>query len=286
MNRSASADALEGLTILVTRPRDQARTLVEALRTAQAHPIELPAIAIEPPASFEALDGAIRRGGYDWVIFTSANGVESFFRRLALLDSGPEWFRGVSVAVIGPATARSLDEHGVTADLVPEEYVAEALVACLSDGVALAGRRVLLPRADIARDALVKGLIDAGAAVDAVEAYRTVPAPAAPEVTKRLRDGLVDVVTFTSPSTVRAVISMLGADAVALERATIACIGPITAAAARQAGLDVKVVATTYTAQGLVAALRTYYSHQQPGIPIGRAEGQPTAAAPQRGGPI
>ena len=285
MKRYDAADPLEGLAILVTRPQGQASSLVEALRAEGAHPIEMPAIAIEPPASFEALDGAIRRGGYDWLIFTSANGVESFFRRLRVLSRGPEWLRGVRVAVIGPATARSLAAHGVTADLVPEEYVAEALVACLGDTVALAGQRVLLPRADIARDALVKGLLEAGAIVDAVEAYRTIPAPAAPQLVRQLRGGQVDVVTFTSPSTVRALLLMLGADADAVADATIACIGPITAAAAREAGFHVSVVATTYTVQGLVAALRTYFGERLADVLVTQAHSQPSASQAERTGP-
>jgi uroporphyrinogen-III synthase len=262
MSQSTTPGALKDLTVLVTRPKGQASDLVAALRAEGAEAIELPAIAIEPPDSFDALDAAVEGDAYNWAIFTSANGVDAFFDRLAALQRGSEWFEDVQTAAIGPATARSLRAHGVAVDLVPDEYVAEALLACLSDAVPLAGQRILLPRADIARDVLVQGLRDAGAIVDAVDAYRTVQLPTSPGLAERLRSGQVDAVTFTSPSTVRAFLSMLGSEADVLRQTKVACIGPVTATAARQADVDVDIVAARYTVAGLVEALRAYYQRQ------------------------
>src|SRR5207244_8711926 len=130
--------------------------------SAGAEPIELPAISIEPPVSYEAMDAAIGRRDYAWVVFTSANGVRFFHDRLLALGEHADWMRGSRVAAIGPETARALAAIGLTADLVPDEYVAEALVACLADAAPLQGQRVLLPRADIARDALSSGLLGEG----------------------------------------------------------------------------------------------------------------------------
>jgi uroporphyrinogen-III synthase len=163
------------------------------------------------------------------------------------------------VAAIGPETARVLESNGVRPDLVPDEFVAEALIACLADAEPLSGRRVLLPRADIARAALGVGLQDAGAIVDQVIAYRTSSAAPPDGLVDRLNAGGVDAVTFTSSSTVRGVLEMLGPAAGALAGTVIACIGPITAATARESGLRVDVVADVYTAEGLVEALAAYY---------------------------
>src|SRR5581483_10962741 len=163
------------------------------------------------------------------VVFTSANGVRVFWERLQAAGRGPEWFKGCRVAAIGPETARLLAANGVRPDLVPDEFVAEALIACLADAAPLWGRRVLLPRANIAREALEKGLRAEGAIVDLIVAYRTThPAPP-PGLVEQMRSGAVDAVTFTSSSTVRGLVEMLGADAEALRATVIACIGPITA---------------------------------------------------------
>jgi uroporphyrinogen III methyltransferase/synthase len=162
------------------------------------------------------------------------------------------------VAAIGPETARALEARGTTADLVPDEYVAEALVASLADAGSLRGQRVLLPRADIARDALATGLAGEGAIVEAVVAYRTVAAPASPEIERQLRAGDIDAVTFTSSSTVRAFLGMLSSTEV-LGGITVACIGPITARTLSDMGLEATVVAQTYTVPGLVEALRGHY---------------------------
>ena len=204
------------------------------------------------------MDAAIGRRDYAWVVFTSANGVRFFHDRLVALGESSEWMRGSRVAAIGPETARALAAIGITADLVPDEYVAEALVACLADAAPLQGQRVLLPRADIARDALSSGLLREGAVVDSVVAYRTVPAPSSPEIEAQLRAGAIDAVTFTSSSTVRAFLATLSSSE-ALSGVALVCIGPITAETLRTAGLEPSVVAQTYTISGLVEALSNYY---------------------------
>jgi uroporphyrinogen III methyltransferase/synthase len=251
---------LSGRTILVTRPRGQTGRIAAAFAAEGAKVIEAPAIQIEPPTSWEEIDRAISSGGYDWVVFTSVNGVRFFWERLIQAGNGPNWFRSSRVAAIGPETARFLEEKGVRPNLVPDEFVAEALIACLADAEPLQDRRVLLPRADIARQALEVGLRAQGAIVDQVVAYRTVHAEAPASLIEQLRSGQIDAVTFTSSSTVRGLLEMLGSELDALDRITLACIGPITAATAREAGLEPDVVADVYTAAGLVAALKAFYS--------------------------
>jgi uroporphyrinogen-III synthase len=258
--------------VLVTRPQEQASRLSAALAARGAQPIEAPAIRIEPPESWEEMDAAITRGGYDWVVFTSANGVTNFWKRLDAAGAGPRWFAATRVAAIGPETARTLAAYGLRADLVPDEYVAEALVACIADASDLRGARILLPRADIARDALQRGLRDAGAIVDCVVAYHIGPAVASPELLGQLRQGMIDVVTFTSSSTVRSLIEMLRGEVTLLSTMVVACIGPVTAASAEAAGLRPDVVAEQYTISGLVEALIAYFSAnpEQRG-PLGRS---------------
>jgi uroporphyrinogen III methyltransferase/synthase len=256
----SAAGPLAGRSVLITRPRAQAERLARALAAEGAETILAPTIEIAPPFSWDEMDRAIAMGGYGWVVFTSANGVRYFWDRLEAAGHNARWFAGSRVAAIGPETARLLTSHGVRPDLVPEEFVAEALIACLADAGSLDGQRVLLPRADIAREALITGLRAEGALVDQVVAYRTTSATPPPGLIDRLRSGGIDVVTFTSSSTVRGLLEILGAQADALESAVIACIGPITAATARETGLEPRVVADVYTADGLVEALKRYYA--------------------------
>ena len=251
---------LDGLRVLVTRPEGQAGRLSDALRAEGAEPIEVPAIRIIAPSTWTDVDRVIADGQYDWVIFTSVNGVHSFVERLDAHASGPGWFHGKKLAAIGPETARHLRAAGAEPDLVPDEYVAEALVACVAAEGPLAGRRILLPRADIARDALTIGLSREGALVDSVVAYQTVPADPPPNLVPRLRQGEIQAATFTSSSTVRSLLAMLGGEAEALRATTVACIGPITAATAREKGLTPQVVAKVYTIPGLVSALCEHFA--------------------------
>ncbi|MFO8063350.1 MAG: uroporphyrinogen-III synthase, partial [Spirochaetia bacterium] len=173
---------------------------------------------------------------YDWVIFTSTNGVRFFWERLKEAGGDARAFAGTRVAAIGPVTARELASHGLQADLVPDEYVAESLLKHLDD---LHGRKILLPRADIARPVLAEGLEDAGAEVDEITAYRTVLAPIADaeRIRTLLATGEIDVLTFTSSSTVRQFVQSVGPVPDLGESAVVACIGPVTAQTAEELGL-------------------------------------------------
>lgn len=257
------AAPLAGRRIAITRPREQAAALADRLAALGASVILLPAIRIAPLEDPAALDAAIARlRSYDWLIFTSVNGAHAMAERLAALGRG--WAeRGLArVAAIGPATAQALAEAGVTVDLTPDEYVAEGIL----DGLGLvAGQRMLLARADIARRSLADGLRLRGAEVDEVAAYRTIPQPVAPDLIQRMLDTeRVDAITFTSSSTVRGLLAGLAASGrdphTALHGVALAAIGPITAATLREHGLEPTLIATEYTMPGLVAALTDYYA--------------------------
>jgi uroporphyrinogen III methyltransferase / synthase len=254
---------LTGRRIAITRPEEQARKLAEELQTLGAHVIALPAIAIAPMDDPSRLDAAIRElATYDWLVFTSANGVLAFANRLTEL--GRSWGdRGrARVAAIGPATAGALEALGVSPDVVPAEYVAEALGEALGN---VAGQRVLLPRADIAREALAQELVVRGAEVTQVAAYRTIPQRITPEMLERVTGHEpVDAITFTSSSTVRALAGSLRAagrePAETLRGVALAAIGPITAGTLRDEGLVPTLEAREYTVPGLVRALVDYFA--------------------------
>lgn len=265
------ARPLAGRHIAITRPPSQAGPLAEQLEALGARVTSLPAIRIEPSEDTSVLDEAVRElETYDWLIFTSVNGVAAFTERLTA--AGRAWdARGLArVAAIGPATAEALAEQGVQADLVPEEFVAEALADALGN---VAGQRILLPRADIARETLARELLVRGADVTEVAAYRTVVEPIAPELLRSvLENDRVDAITFTSSSTVRGLAQSLtamlaegdpegNADLVgALAGIALAAIGPVTATTLQDYGLEASVVAEEYTVPGLVHALVTYFA--------------------------
>ena len=249
---------LAGVSVLVTRPRAQARSLSDALREQGAEPIELPTIRIDDPADFAPLDDALQRlarGGYDWLVFTSANAVGRVLGRMERLAIDRTALSRVRVAAVGRATAAALTARGVRVDVVPEQSVAEAVVAALGDR-GIAGRRVLYPKADAAREVLPAGLRAHGAEVDAVDAYRTLQeTDLDPAVRNRVLSGDIQVVTFASPSSVRGLKGLLGESFAAVARADVVCVGPVTAAAAREFGLPVHVVADDPTPRGVVEAL-------------------------------
>ena len=239
---------LFGLSVVVTRPERQAAALAGRLRAAGAEPVLVPAISIEAPADGGAAlaVAADRLGSYDWVVLTSANGAD---RLLARLRDARE-FGGAQVAAIGPGTAAALRDGNVEADIVPDEYVAEHLLAALPDPP-VGGGRILLARAAVARDVLPDGLRERGWDVDVVEAYRTETA----EVDEAGSAALAgtDVITFTSSSTVTRHLEQVGGPHAV--GAAVACIGPVTAATAQEAGLHVAVEAPVHTVDGLVEAL-------------------------------
>ncbi len=240
--------------ILVTRPAAQAQEFIAELRRLGAHVIAFPTIEIAPPPTWAPLDDAIGRlDTYDWVIFTSVNGVRFFRDRVAALGLPPDALAGRRVAAIGPATARAIEALGAQVDIIPDEYVAEAVAEALGD---VGGQRILLPRAAEAREVLTVMLRERGAVVDEIAAYRTLPGRPTPESLAEL-DGGIDAATFTSSSTVRNFFALLG-EAKArqvLGGALIACIGPITARTAAEYGLTALLVAQVYTTEGLIDAI-------------------------------
>ncbi len=245
---------LFGQRIVITRALEQVGNLASRLRTLGADAVELPSIEIRPVDDYAALDTAIANlRAYDWLIFTSANGVRFFLERL---DRSPLDLRslGGRIAAIGPATKAALEELHLKVDRMGEEFVAESLLGSLSDQD-LEGRRILLPRAEVARDTLPAGLRARGAQVDVVAAYRT----QAPEnLAERARDLLADPhkpdwITFTSSSTVQNLVAAIGAPALA--RIRVASIGPVTSATARAMGLQVAVEASRFDENGLIDAI-------------------------------
>lgn len=241
---------------MVTRPRPQAGALSSFLRELGADVVAYPTIAIEPPEDAEPLRRALRSlPAYEWVVFTSVNGVDRVLSALDAAGREPsEALGGARVAAIGPSTGDALRSAGLRVDVVPGEYRAEALVAAIRDAAeSLDGRRILLPRAAEARDVLPERLREAGARVDEVAAYRTVLGrPDVEDLGARLRDGKVDWLTFTASSTVRNFVELAGRD---VGEARVAVIGPVTGGTARDLGLPVHVVAEEFTVPGLVRAL-------------------------------
>ncbi len=248
---------LYGLHVVVTRPEGRADALIERLERLGATVLHAPTIRIADPPSSTALDAALRHlPSYDWIVWTSANGVSRTFARLAALGLDPDAPRACQLAVIGGATARALAAFGHTADLVPPEAVAESLRDVLIAAGVGAGSRVLLPQPVTSRDVLAVGLRAAGAVVDVAPAYQTKPnTEAADDVRRWLAAGRIDCALVTSPSTVRGLLELLGGDAETLRRIPLACIGPVTADAVRALGIEPALVAAEHTNDGLVAAL-------------------------------
>jgi uroporphyrinogen III methyltransferase/synthase len=252
---------LFGKRIVVTRAREQADALASRLTALGAAVIELPAIEIRPPAGCAPLDRAIAElASYDWLIFTSANGVRFFLERL---DAGENDLRKLraKICAIGPATRAAVEALHLKVDLMGKEYVAEGLLEAFS-AHDLCGKRVLLPRAAVARDLVPTELARRGALIDVVEAYRTV----APEhLAAHARDVLgqrPDCLTFTSSSTVRNLLEAAGAEA--LRGIPVASIGPVTTQTARQLGVEVTTQAKVFTVDGLVEAVLGLYTEMTP----------------------
>ncbi len=287
---------LAGKRVLITRTREQASALNERLRSAGASCVEFPTIQVVPPQDWGELDAALQRlyapqeESYDWLILTSANGVKIFFQRLEQLGYRSEDLQSkqhVRIATVGPATVAALERYHVQADLVPEEYVGEGVItALLKDaeqrGTSLIGQRILLARAADARKVLVADLQQAGALVDEVVAYYKFPVASndaqGQEVLRLLRNHQLDILTFTSSSTVRNFVVWLsregagpppqvGTDGIGitltvpdsplslLRETRIASIGPITSQTVRELGLHVDIEAKEFTIDGLVDAI-------------------------------
>lgn len=249
---------LFGKRVLVTRPRAQAAVFADALAARGAEGVVAPTIRIGPPEDPRPAERAIDDlASFDWLTFTSQNGVDAFFDRLAALDADARYLGKIKLAAIGSATAARLRAYGLRADLVPDAFVGEALARALIERAG-ARARVLIFRAAEARDVLPEMLSDAGLRPSVVAAYRTYTVDD-PQFSEKVRG--CDTVTFTSASTVRGFAELLGGDdaaAAAVRGKSVACIGPIAADAAREHGLPVDVVADRYTVDGLLDALEAH----------------------------
>ena len=253
---------LFGLRILVTRARAQAAELVERLEELGADPIEVPTIQILAPEDPAPLDEACAQvGRFDWVVFTSANAVSHFMRHLLAGAGDVRDLKGVRLCAVGPATAESLSRYGIRTDLVPEEYRGDAVVRAMSQDRDLAGARILLPRADLATDRLPAQLQQAGAEVTAVTAYHTAAVDPettdGPDVYRLLLERQVDIVTFTSGSSVKNFVTALGADQTVdlLRRVDVACIGPVTVDEATRLGVATTIMPSEHTVPAMVQAI-------------------------------
>ena len=266
------ARRLSGIRVLVTRPRDQAAEFVDNLAALGADTVESPTILILPPEDPEPLRrAAAAPDRFEWIVFTSTNAVDAFMA--ALVEGGKDVraLHGPRICAVGSATADCLARHGIRADLVPNEFRAEALVAAITARGPLAGARILLPRADIGREVIAEGLRAAGAVVTEAVAYRTVlqdaDANGAPDIYRMLLDGQIDIVTFTSASSVRNFVTIYGADQAIdlLARTTVGAIGPATSAAAAQLGIEVSIQPSIYTIPAFVDAIVAHVAaHARP----------------------
>ncbi len=271
---------LWGKRALVTRSRTQASRLIELLNELGAEPIELPSIKIGPLADYSELDQVLTETAGApgrWLIFSSVNAVEYVWARLQAMGQDARHFAGASVGAIGPATARALRERGIEPDFVPKRSVSEEVIAELS-GRDWMGRLVILLGSAIGRDALAAGLAGLGADARQVTAYRNVRPEGVDEQARRAFAGGIDVVTFTSSSTVHNLVEILGDDRALLNGCAIACIGPITAATAQELGLSVDIIAAEHNVAGLAAALVDYYADDQAMAAYGR-DSSPLAPA-------
>jgi uroporphyrinogen-III synthase len=271
---------LAGIRVLVGRARHQASTLSVALKKLGADVIDIPFIEIRKPRSYKPLDTALKAiANYDWLVFTSVNGVEALSARMKSLRISPKYFKHLRIAAIGPATRQEIEKLGLKVALIPERYIAESVVESLRGKVE--GKRVLLARARVARDVIPRELRKMGADVDVVEAYETVvPASSRAQLRSIMKDAKrrPHIVTFTSSSTARNFAELLGtvgqqlssrvhsqicsggttATRVLLEDLRFASIGPITSATLRELDLPVHIEAPEYTIPGLINAIARY----------------------------
>ena len=270
--KSSESQPLKRVRVLVGRAKHQAGALSAQLREKGARVVEIPFIEIRKPRSFKPLDQALKDlNSYDWLILTSVNGVDAMWERA--LDQRiplPKKSRAIAprsrlnengasapaVAAIGPATKKAIEQRGLKVDVVPKEYVAESVVRSLKSKVK--GKRVLLVRAKVARDVIPRELRRAGADVDVVEAYETVvPQSSRRKLRAVLRSATTHphVVTFTSSSTVKNFVALIGKSRANLRSVRMASIGPVTSATLRECGLKVHIAAKEFTIPGLVDAI-------------------------------
>ncbi|MBW1863808.1 MAG: uroporphyrinogen-III C-methyltransferase [Deltaproteobacteria bacterium] len=256
---------LFGRRIVVTRAREQASSFLAGLSQLGAECIEFPTIEIIPPESWRELDKTIHSlEDYQWLLFTSVNGVKYFFQRLETLEKDVRDLKGIKIGAIGPKTAEAIHKKGIRPDMVPDEYRAEAMVEAFKR-LETEALRILLPRAAQAREILSQELEKMGARVDVVEAYRTVtPDGDRDRIKEMLERGEINMITFTSSSTVKNLVEMFepGDDQFQrwMKNVAVACIGPITAQTAEEKGLSVSLIPAEYTIEALTNAIVQYFS--------------------------
>ncbi len=250
---------LFGKTIIVTRSREQASEFSEKLIDLGANVLEFPTISITNPDEFDPLDEEIKKlESTDWIIFTSVNGVDSLFNRLFDLGRDVRDLKGVKICAIGPATAERIKDFHIIVNCQPPKYVAESVVETLKEIENLKGKRIFMPRADIARSYLPEELQKLGANVVEVVAYKTIVANNGDNtILESLKNEMVDIVTFTSSSTVKNFVKITGKDNLAVfkEKVQFASIGPITTKTAEEMDINVSIKADEYTIPGLVTAI-------------------------------
>ena len=255
---------LFGKRIVLTRALAQAAEFARLLAAYGAEAIVAPTIKMVPPPSWEALDQAIARlGSYSWLIFTSVNGITPFMERLKEARKDARALAHLRIGAIGPRTAEALAGYGLSADLIPSEFQAEGMVDAMSR-YDLQGVKILIPRAEVARELLPEQLRMKGASVDVVPVYRTVlPEVVLTRLKEQLEKGVIDVVTFTSSSTVSNFVALVGGTQEACRlgaKTIIACIGPVTGRTAEEYGLSVTIMPAENTVPALAQAIVRFYS--------------------------
>ncbi|MBI5816113.1 MAG: uroporphyrinogen-III C-methyltransferase [Nitrospinae bacterium] len=253
---------LFGKKIVVTRAREQASGFAERLAKSGAEVIEFPTIQTEDPPSWDSLDAALEKlSEFDWIVFTSVNGVKHFVKRLRERCADVRELKGLKVCAIGPKTAEAIENMGVRVDVVPAEYRAEGIIEALGAGE-VKGKKFLVPRAKVAREVLPEQLEKMGASVTVAETYVTVkPAGRTEKMRKMFENGEVDAVTFTSSSTVTNFMEMFGEGAAKLMNGvTVASIGPITSQTARGKGLNPVIEPSDFTTEALAAAIERHFA--------------------------
>jgi uroporphyrinogen III methyltransferase/synthase len=257
---------LFGKRVLVTRARSQASVLSRMLAERGAEAVELPVIEARDLTDTTELDDAVSSlSNYQWVLFTSVNGVDAFWQRMRSMGRDARWFEKIKIGAIGPATAERLQDIGLYPDYISQEFTSESMLQGLAE-LGVAGCRILLPRSDIAPRELIEGLINLGADPFEVTAYITSEASESSSPAKQmLVNGDIDVITFTSSSTVTNLVKKMDGNIDVINGAKIACIGPMTASAAVKAGLRVDVVAQEHTIPGLVSAIEAYFKSEKEG---------------------
>lgn len=254
----AADKPLAGRTVVITRAARQADEFSQLLEAAGAEVLQFPVIKTVEPDDWGPADKAIRNLElYDWVVFTSVNGVRAFFDRMASHGTDARHLAGCRIAAVGPATAKRLENRGIRADFVADDHRAEGLIAGFDERGVGKGSRVLIPRALEAREILPDTLRERGAIVDIVPVYRTLLGEGDPATLARMAAGEVDYVTFSSASTVRNFLALIAGTPAqdVLDGAVAASVGPVTTDAARELGLDVAVEADPYTMRGLADAI-------------------------------